>query len=323
MSNNDDVAAKKDAGHAVHDVCANCGIAKSEEIKLKSCDGGCDLVKYCSDGCRELHRPEHAGKCRKRLAELRDRELFRPTEMSHLGECPICCLPLPHNGNEGMFIFWTCCSQKICNGCNYTNKKREIEQGLTVHRCLFCREPSVSRPKSLKKMMKRVKANDPAAICEMGTIRYSEGDGDTGIEYWRKAAELGDLTARFQLGSAYVEGKYIKKDMKKAKYHFEIAAIGGNPKARHNLGCFEEDKGNFDRAVKHLMIAINLGYEDSMTLLRTFYKKGRVTKEKLLAAILAYQAAVDSMKSAERDAADAANASEIARAKELAIDLDA
>ena len=59
---------------------------------------------------------------------------------------------------------------------------------------------------------------------------------------------------------------------------------------------------NFDRAVKHLMIAINLGYEDSMTLLRTFYKKGRVTKEKLLAAILAYQAAVDATKSVERDA---------------------
>ena len=63
------------------------------------------------------------------------------------------------------------------------------------------------RPKSLKKMMKRVKANDPAAIGEMGTIRYTEGDGNTGIEYWRRAAELGDLTAHFQLGSAYVEGK--------------------------------------------------------------------------------------------------------------------
>ena len=68
--------------------------------------------------------------------------------------------------------------------------------------------------------MKRVEANDPAAIGEMGTIRYNEGDGNTGIEYWKRAAELGDLTARFQLGSAYVEGKYIEKDMKKAKYHF-------------------------------------------------------------------------------------------------------
>ena len=60
-----------------------------------------------------------------------------------------------------------------------------------------------------------------------------------------------------------------------------------------------------------------------MTLLRTFYKKGRVTKEKLLAAMLAYQAAVDATKSVERDAADVANAREIARAKELGIDLDA
>jgi hypothetical protein len=42
-----------------------------------------------------------------------------------------------------------------------------------------------------------------------------------------------------------------------------------------------------------------------------------------LAAILAYQAAVDATKSVERDAADVANAREIARAKELGIGLDA
>jgi hypothetical protein len=48
----------------------------------------------------------------------------------------------------------------------------------------------------------------------------------------------------------------------------------------------------------------------------------RVISEEL-AAILAYQAAVDATKSVERDAADVANAREIARAKELGIDLDA
>ena len=50
----EEVAADKE-------VCANCGIAGVDNIKLEDCDG-CDLVKYCSDGCRELHREQHENK---------------------------------------------------------------------------------------------------------------------------------------------------------------------------------------------------------------------------------------------------------------------
>ena len=32
---------------------------------------------------------------RKRAAVLRDELLFKQPESSHLGDCPICCLPLP------------------------------------------------------------------------------------------------------------------------------------------------------------------------------------------------------------------------------------
>ena len=31
--------------------CASCGRAEVDDIKLKMCDGGCDLVKYCGDEC--------------------------------------------------------------------------------------------------------------------------------------------------------------------------------------------------------------------------------------------------------------------------------
>ena len=43
------VEAEKEA---VEVCCANCGIAQVDDIKLKICDGGCDLVKYCSDRCQ-------------------------------------------------------------------------------------------------------------------------------------------------------------------------------------------------------------------------------------------------------------------------------
>ena len=44
--------------------CAACGIAEIDDIELKECDG-CDLVRYCSDDCREDHKSEHEEDCKK------------------------------------------------------------------------------------------------------------------------------------------------------------------------------------------------------------------------------------------------------------------
>ena len=79
---------------AADNCCASCGIAEVDDIKSKECDG-CDLVRYCSDECQKDHRPEHEAMCKERVAELRDEILFKQPESSHLGDCPICCLPTP------------------------------------------------------------------------------------------------------------------------------------------------------------------------------------------------------------------------------------
>ena len=52
-------------------VCASCGIAEIDEIKLKKC-AACESVRYCSDECEADHRQHHEGACEKRAAELRD-----------------------------------------------------------------------------------------------------------------------------------------------------------------------------------------------------------------------------------------------------------
>eukprot|EP00984_Skeletonema_dohrnii_P018776 scaffold8854_cov97-Skeletonema_dohrnii-CCMP3373.AAC.1 len=74
--------------------CASCSVAGVDKIKLKECTD-CDLVRYCSDECQKDHRPQHEPECKKRLAELRDEILFRQPESTHLGDCPICLLPMP------------------------------------------------------------------------------------------------------------------------------------------------------------------------------------------------------------------------------------
>jgi TPR repeat protein len=151
-------------------------------------------------------------------------------------------------------------------------------------------------------MMKRVKANDPAAMRHMGEKCYKEGDYYDAFEYLTKAAELENTDAHAQLGMMYRKGRGVEKDEEKSVYHYEKAAIGGHPIARHNLATNEEENGNIERAVKHYIIAANLGHDKSMKELWKHYSHGNITKEDLDATLRTHQAAINAMKSAQRDA---------------------
>eukprot|EP00984_Skeletonema_dohrnii_P030059 scaffold21168_cov141-Skeletonema_dohrnii-CCMP3373.AAC.9 len=112
--------------------CASCGVAGVDNIKLKECTD-CDLVRYCSDECQKDHRPQHEPACVKRFAELRDEILFRHPESTHLGDCPICLLPMPLEV-EKSFIH-RCCSKVICRGCAYANVLKAKEGTLACTEC--------------------------------------------------------------------------------------------------------------------------------------------------------------------------------------------
>jgi TPR repeat protein len=203
-------------------------------------------------------------------------------------------------GNKS--TFHTCCSKLICNGCRYAHERSNGGGD----RCPFCREPTPKDDEeNRKRMMERIKANDPAAMKHFGDRCYKEGDYDNAFEYLTKAAELGDAAAHFKLGWMYENGEGVEKDEEKAVYHYETAAIGGHPDARHNLGEYEEENGNTERAVKHFIIAANLGDELPMKKLWKHYSAGNITKEDLEATLRTHQAAIDEMKSPEREAAEA------------------
>ena len=277
-------------------VCGWCGIAEVDNIKLEDCDG-CDLVKYCGDKCRGEHRHWHVGDCKRRAKELHDKKLFRQPDGSHHGECPICFLPMPIDPQKS--LFYECCSKSSCDGCRYANAKSNGGD-----RCPFCRETVANGDEEWKKrLMKRIKANDPTALRQMAAIFDGEGEYDKAFEYYTKAAELGDLTAHYNIGVMYRDGEGVDKDEEKEVYHLEQAAIGGHPKARHNLGCREHENGNMERAVKHAIIAANLGHEGSMKALWGAYKDAFITKEDLESTLRTHKAAIDAMKSPQREAA--------------------
>eukprot|EP00985_Skeletonema_marinoi_P002915 scaffold1192_cov80-Skeletonema_marinoi.AAC.5 len=280
--------------------CASCGIAEGDDIKLKEC-AACKSVRYCSDECQKEHKLQHKRACKKRAAELHDELLFKQPESSYLGDCPICCLPLQLDLSKSTMM--TCCSKMICNGCNFANKIREIE-GSLQQRCPFCRQPVPTREEADKRRMKRIEANDPAAMSHKGIEQYKKGDYQSSFKWYSKAAELGDVEAHVRLGLMYRNGDGVEKDRGKEMYHLEEAAIGGHPTARCNLGYHEWKNGDMKRAVKHYIIAAAQGQDESTKLLMFAFKEGYVNKDDLAAALRAHQAAVDATKSPQREAAE-------------------
>ena len=143
-------------------------------------------------------------------------------------------------------------------------------------------------------------------MTQMGWKCYDEGDYSSAFEYWTKAAELGDAMAHSKLALMYHRGEGVEKDEKKEVYHYEEAAIGGHPIARHKLAVIEMENGRPERAVKHLIIAANVGYEKSMKELWECYSNGNISKDDLTATLHTHQAAVDAAKSPQRKAAEEA-----------------
>jgi TPR repeat protein len=151
--------------------------------------------------------------------------------------------------------------------------------------------------------MKRIKANDPDALREMGAKHDSDGDYESAFKFYTKAAELGNVEAHYHLSASYHNGEGVEKDEKKELYHLEEAAIGGHPSARYNLGIAEGKNGRIERSVKHFIIAASLGHDDSLKALKQLYAAGLVSKEDFAAALRAHQAAVDATKSPQREVA--------------------
>ena len=95
------------------------------------------------------------------------------------------------------------------------------------------------------------------------------------LELWHRAAKLGYAEAYNNIGYAYKYGRGVETDKKKGVYYYELAAMGGDVAARFNLGNNEERMGNFDRAIKHWMIAVGGGSSKSLKKIQELYSDVR------------------------------------------------
>ena len=282
-------------------MCANCGKGEEESSSLKKC-GACMSVKYCSAACQKAHRSQHKKECTLRSAELHEVALFK--QPPPLEDCPICFLRMPalRTGNR----YQTCCGKRICSGCIHA-----ITMTSGKNMCPFCRAPATtSDEEERERINKRMEVGDTVAIHNLG-CHYHFGekglrqDRGKAFELWHRAAQLGCTKAYHNIGIAYFYGRGMERNEKKAIHYWELAAMGGDDLARNNLGSLEGRARNYDMALKHFMIAVGGGDNESLKLIKQLFMKGLATRDDYAKALKAYQAYISDIKSNDRDKAAA------------------
>jgi len=283
-------------------VCANCG-KKGTDV-TNTCNK-CKSVMYCNAACKKKHRHKHKKECARRVAELHDEKLF--AQPPPLEDCPICFLRVP--SLESGSVYMNCCGKRICRGCTHTVESRAAKKEDYI--CPFCRTQAAnSYMEMIRRYKKRVEQDDTIGMRDLGFM-YRNGENGLlqnrakALELYRRAAELGDAGAYCFIGYTYKNGDGVDVDEKKAVHYFELAAMGGNAQARRNLGVKECRAGNYDRALKHLMIATRDGDSESLQGIRAMYMSGHATKDDYAKVLRSYQEYLGEIKSDQRDEAAA------------------
>jgi TPR repeat protein len=171
-------------------------------------------------------------------------------------------------------------------------------------KCPFCNSDRGNKTDEdgAKDNTMRAKANDPASICLLAAhchhgLNSVQQDHAKAIELYGRAAELGCSGAHGSLGDIYDEGGNLKK----AKFHWEAAAMAGDEVARCNLGVFEAQSGNIEQAIKHWTIAASVGSFNAMQRLKICFGNGHASKESMDSTLTAYNNSCAEMRSEARD----------------------
>ena len=294
-------------------VCANCG---KEGSDVNNICNKCKQVKYCNAACKKKHRHKHKKDCEEHIrlaaeqaAKLHDKKLFEqqppPSE-----DCPICFMRMPTLKSGRKYM--SCCGKEICSGCMHAPLFDNQGNKVDGRKCPFCRTPVPNEEEMIKRMMKRMEASDAQAIYSLGCnyrdrlYDFSQ-DHTKALEFFRRSGELGYAESYTNIGYAYSQGKGVEVDKKKAMHYYELAAMRGDTVSRHNLGNNERRAGNIDRALKHHMIAVKDGDNDSLNEIKELYSNEQASKEDYKKALQSYQEYLGEIKSKQRDEAAAAD----------------
>ncbi|EJK73472.1 hypothetical protein THAOC_04903 [Thalassiosira oceanica] len=219
--------------------------------------------------------------------------------------CAICFLPieLPVWQHSN---FNACCMKTECEGCYLVALRRGIGD-----RCHFCRAPLPRDDISIIAMIQKRARKGDASATSFLAMQYHHGglglakDVPRAIELYTTAAELGSLEAHSRLGRIYYNGAdgVVEENKARGINHWQQAAMKGHVLSRHCLGVVGIHDGDDELALQHWMISAKMGYEESMNGIKALFTDGQATEAQYSEALRGYQAAVEEMKSPQREEA--------------------
>ncbi len=124
---------------------------------------------------------------------------------------------------------------------------------------------------------------------------YQRKDFKLAAEWFRKAADLGDAKAQYNLGVAYNEGKGVPQDFGQAAVWFRKAAEQGIVQAQNNLGfLYKQGQGapqDYAQAAEWFQKAADQGFAQAQHNLGLAYRDGQGVKQDRAQAVLWLQKA--------------------------------
>ena len=289
-----------------------CSACEEKSDALMKCRA-CKCVWYCDKDCQNKHWKEHKKDCKRIKKELdkrggkldlgTEKDVGPLPELPPREECPICMRVMPLHPN--LHTYFDCCGKTICCGC-YLQHIKSTDS--TEQTCAFCR---TTQPKSdvqiLVQLRKRVERKDPNALYNMA-LHYR--DGDLGLpvdqskctELLLEAADLDFPDVQYNLGRCHFFGEMgLKQNKEEGIKYTEKAAEGGHIKARHNLGCAEDENGDRVAAMRHWRLAASGGHRKSMGALSICFERGLLRHDDLAETLQAFYRSRAELKSEDRD----------------------
>jgi hypothetical protein len=222
----------------------------------------------------------HADEVRARIAAeheaaraLREANPEREPTSARLGSrCPICLEDWDVNANN---VFRVCCCRMVCPSC---------QDKIGTGACPICRIPCAKDiAEGLARLRRHVENEVPEAITILGDA-YRGGhfglvqSDKKAAKIWKRAVELGNVEAMWQLGGMYVNGRGVKLHKKKAERLYRAAADRGDAVGQCRLGAFLYFDEKFEEAFRYYALAADQGLTLAEANLGLCYKNGKGTE---------------------------------------------
>jgi TPR repeat protein len=118
------------------------------------------------------------------------------------------------------------------------------------------------------------------ALAKEADKKVGKGTEYESFKWWRKAAELGDIEAQYQVGQSYFLGFRAEQDIKQALYWLSRPAQEGHAEAQFKVGyIYDEYYNDFDKAFQWYNKAAQQGHAEAQYHLAQCYEEGIGTKK--------------------------------------------